>query len=73
MVGQGDWDKASWRKSSRSGSDGSQNGGCVSIAVCASYGAIRDTRNPCRTTIVLPMVALRQVLDEIKDGAFDLR
>ncbi|MEV3924140.1 DUF397 domain-containing protein [Actinomadura coerulea] len=70
MVGQGDWDKASWRKSSWSGSDPP---GCVSIAVSASYGAVRDTENPCRTIIVLPRAALRQVLEEIKKGAFDLR
>ncbi|NYE13080.1 hypothetical protein BJ999_003376 [Actinomadura citrea] len=71
MGGQGDWDKASWRKSRRSGSDGA--GGCVSLAVSASYGAIRDSRNPCRTTIVLPKTVLRRMLDDIKNGAFDLR
>lgn len=70
MGGQGDWDKASWRKSRRSGSDGT---GCVSIAVSSSCGAIRDTKNPRRTTIVLPRSVLRRMLDEIKSGAFDLR
>ncbi|MGI5415104.1 DUF397 domain-containing protein [Actinomadura luteofluorescens] len=71
MGGQGDWDQASWRKSSWSGAD--QETGCVSIAVSASCGAIRDTKNPRRTTIVLPKSVLRRVLDEIKSGAFDLR
>ncbi|MES9538637.1 DUF397 domain-containing protein [Spirillospora sp. NPDC049024] len=69
MGGQGDWDKASWRKSKRSGSDT----GCVSLAASASYGAIRDTKEPQRTTIVLPKAVLRGMLDEIKRGAFDLR
>ncbi|WP_149256974.1 DUF397 domain-containing protein [Actinomadura sp. K4S16] len=71
MGGQGDWDKASWRKSSRSGDDDVT--GCVSIAVSALYGAVRDTKNPCRTTIVLPKVVLRGMLNEIKNGGFDLR
>ncbi|WP_369009207.1 DUF397 domain-containing protein [Actinomadura sp. BRA 177] len=71
MGGQGDWDKASWRKSRRSGSDGS--GSCVSLAASASCGAIRDTKNPHRTTIILPRAVLRAMLDDIKDGAFDLR
>lgn len=71
MGGQGDWDKASWRKSRRSGTDGT--GGCVCLAASASHAAIRDTKNPCRTTIVLPKSVLRGMLDEIKKGAFDLR
>ncbi|MGI5202394.1 DUF397 domain-containing protein [Spirillospora sp. CA-108201] len=70
MGGQGDWDQASWRKSSRSGAD--QQAGCVSIAVSASCGAIRDTKNPRGTTIVLPRAVLRTILEEIKNGAFDL-
>ncbi|MFI0408248.1 DUF397 domain-containing protein [Actinomadura sp. 3N508] len=69
MGGQGDWDKASWRKSRRSGTDG----GCVSLATSASRGAVRDSKNPCRTTIVLPKAVLRRMLEEIKSGAFDLR
>ncbi|GAA2294120.1 hypothetical protein GCM10010402_60840 [Actinomadura luteofluorescens] len=71
MGGQGNWDKASWRKSRRSGSEGA--GECVSLASSASYAAIRDSKNPCRTTIVLPKSVLRGMLDEIKNGVFDLR
>jgi hypothetical protein len=69
MGGQGDWDRASWRKSRRSDTQT----GCVSLAASASCGAIRDTKNPRRTTIVLPKAVLRAMLAEIKDGAFDLR
>ncbi|MES9602011.1 DUF397 domain-containing protein [Actinomadura sp. NPDC000929] len=70
MDGLGDWDKASWRKSKRSGSDGT---GCVSLAASASYGAIRDTKNPRPTTILVSKSVLRGLLDEVKKGTFDLR
>lgn len=72
MGGQGNWDKVPWRKSRRSGSE-DQGGNCVAVAASASYAAIRDTNDPCRATIVLPKAALRGMLDEIKNGAFDLR
>ncbi|QXJ22462.1 DUF397 domain-containing protein [Actinomadura graeca] len=72
MGGQGDWATASWRKSKRSGSDDPPGGGCVSLAASASCGAIRDTRNPCGTMIIIRKAALRRMLDEIKNGVFDL-
>lgn len=68
MVGQGEWNEASWRKSTRSGSDG----GCVSVATVGSHGAVRDSKDPEPTTIVVPKAALRRLLQEIKRGEFDL-
>jgi hypothetical protein len=69
MGGQGDWDKASWRKSNRSGTDG----GCVSLAASDACIAVRDTKDPGRTTILLPRAVLGSMLEEIKKGTFDLR
>ncbi|NDU71441.1 DUF397 domain-containing protein [Actinomadura sp. DSM 109109] len=60
-----------WRTSRRSGSEGG-TGQCVSLAASAPFAAIRDSRDPCRTTIVLPGAALRRMLDAIKNGDFDL-
>jgi hypothetical protein len=71
MVGQGEWNKASWRKSVRSGSD-TQGGGCVCVAVIGSWGAIRDSKNPEPTTIVVPMTTLRGLFQNIKRGLLDL-
>jgi hypothetical protein len=70
MVGQGEWNEASWRKSKRSGSEG--GGGCVAVAAVGSYGAVRDSKNSELTTIVMPMAALRRLLKEIKRGELDL-
>jgi hypothetical protein len=71
MVGQGDLSEASWRKSKRSGSDGT--GSCVSVAAVGSCGAVRDSKDPELTTIVVSMAALRRLLQEIKRGDLDLR
>ncbi|GAA4063385.1 DUF397 domain-containing protein [Actinomadura sp. NPDC047616] len=71
MVGQGEWNEASWRKSVRSGSHESA-GGCVCVAVIGSWGAIRDSKDPEPRTIVMPKPALRRLFEEVKRGRLDL-
>ncbi|GAA4134510.1 DUF397 domain-containing protein [Actinomadura keratinilytica] len=71
MVGQGEWNKASWRKSVRCGSD-NKAGDCVCVAVIGSWGAIRDSKNPKPTTIVMPKSALGKLFDTVKRGRLDL-
>ncbi|GLZ14373.1 hypothetical protein Acsp04_46080 [Actinomadura sp. NBRC 104425] len=69
MVGQREWNQASWRKSRRSDSPG----GCVCLSVIGSWAAIRDSKNPQPVTLVMPRSALRGLIQEIKRGAWDLR
>jgi hypothetical protein len=71
MVGQRELNEATWRKSKRSGSDSSSS--CVSVAVVGSYGAIRDSKDPELTAIVVPMTMFRRLFAEIKRGILDLR
>lgn len=68
MTGATELDNAPWRKSVRSGSDGN----CVSLASHRAHVAIRDSKDPRRTTIVLAVTETRRLFDEIKAGLFDL-
>jgi Domain of unknown function (DUF397) len=49
-----------WRKSSRSNTGG--NGDCVEIAVTGPAAAIRDSKNPTTTPLILPTPALAALL-----------
>lgn len=71
MIGHRELNKASWRKSKRS--DDPTGSACISVAAVGSYGAIRDSKDPELTTLVVSMAALRRLFQEIKRGAWDLR
>jgi hypothetical protein len=51
---------AMWRKSSRS--NGGVNGDCVEISFTGPAAAIRDSKNPAATLLLLPTPALAALL-----------
>jgi len=48
-----DLSRLDWRKSTRSGQDGS-NGSCVEVAFAGPAVAVRDSKSPDRGTLVVP-------------------
>lgn len=68
MASCGELSKAGWRKSTRSASTDS----CVSIALVGGVGAVRDTKDPAVSTIMLPPSTLRSFLLATKAGKYDL-
>jgi hypothetical protein len=62
--------RATWRKSSRSGSNGDD---CVEIAAVSHGVAVRDSKNPKGAVLGLTMRDWRMFLDNVKDSTFDLQ
>ncbi|TDP65360.1 DUF397 domain-containing protein [Actinokineospora alba] len=52
-----DLDHARWRTSTRSG-----GGECVEVAFVPGEAAVRDSKNPCGGTLLLPESAWRSLL-----------
>jgi hypothetical protein len=61
--------RATWRKSSRSGSNGDA---CVEIAAASRGVAVRDSKNPEGPKLGYTGRDWRTFVDGVKDGAFDL-
>jgi hypothetical protein len=58
-----DWEKAAWRKSSRSGGSGGQ---CVELATTCGFTAVRDSKNPNGPIIVFADGAFGPFLANVK-------
>ncbi|ACZ00131.1 MULTISPECIES: DUF397 domain-containing protein [Thermomonospora] len=56
-----------WRKSSYSG----HNGNCVEAAAGHGVVAIRDSKTPAASYLILPADHWRSLLTAVKRGAFD--
>lgn len=63
-----DLSHASWRKSTRSGQEGS----CVELAALPAAVAVRDSKDPSGPALVFDRRAVRALLDEVKAGTLDL-
>jgi hypothetical protein len=61
-----DLSTARWRKSSRSSSAG--NAACVEIALLAERTAIRDSKNPNASALLLPTTAWQNLLTEVRNA-----
>ena len=62
---------ATWRKASRSGSNG---GDCVEVAsVGGGRMAVRDSKNPNGGVLVLTAGEWQALIGGVKDGEFDHR
>jgi len=61
-------DRAQWRKSSYSGSNG---GACVEVAVWAHGTAVRDSKDPAGPKLVFPAGDWLAFTDAVKAGEFD--
>lgn len=62
-------DELTWRKSSRSGSNGNQ---CVEVARTPSRTiATRDSKNPNGPTLQFDQPEFRRFLDEVRCGTHD--
>ncbi|MGH3756533.1 DUF397 domain-containing protein [Actinophytocola sp.] len=56
-----------WRKSSRSGQDGS-NGACVEVAVAGPAVAVRDSKEPAAGVLAFPAAGWAQLTGVLRDG-----
>ncbi len=56
--------RLSWRKSSRSTTNG-DNGNCVEIAFAGPVVAVRDSKNPVAATLAVPAAAFTTLLHTI--------
>jgi hypothetical protein len=66
------WDlsRTSWRKSSRSGSNG---GSCVEVAITSDRAvAVRDSKHPDGPVLVYSRAAWADFLHEVRAGSLDL-
>jgi len=56
----------SWRKSSRSGQDGS-NGSCVEVAFAGPAVAVRDSKNPAEGALAFPVTGWVQLTSVLRE------
>lgn len=61
---------AAWRKSSRS--DNTSSGTCVEVASFSAHVAVRDSKNPNKTNLVLSSHQWQNFIRGVKHGKFDL-
>jgi hypothetical protein len=59
--------QASWRKSSRSGS----NGNCVEIAFTGDMIAVRDSKDPTGGVLIFTHAEWDAFVGGVRDGEFD--
>lgn len=64
-----DFSQASWRKSSRSGTQTDQ---CVEATSAAGYVGVRDSKNPDGPTLGFNRSAWHTFTEGVKVGTFDL-
>ena len=57
-----------WRKSSRSGTQGTA---CVEVAVSPGAAAVRDSKAPAAARLEFPALRWDAFLSGIKDGRYD--
>ncbi|HEY7598235.1 MAG TPA: DUF397 domain-containing protein [Actinophytocola sp.] len=62
-----DLSNLAWRKSSRSGSNGS-NGACVEVAFAGPAVAVRDSKQPAAGTLAFPAAGWAQLTGALRDG-----
>lgn len=64
-----DLSRADWRKARRS----SDNGGCVEVAAnLPGVVAVRDSKRPENGAHVVSRVAFAALLDDLKNGRYDI-
>lgn len=62
-------DRATWRRSSYSGSGGTGGGDCVEAArLDSGQFGLRDSKNPGAGTLVLPHTGMSALLSEIRNA-----
>lgn len=61
-------DRAQWRKSSYSGSNG---GACVEVAVWTHGMAVRDSKDPAGPKLIFPADEWLAFTDAVKAGEFE--
>lgn len=63
-----DLSRAAWRKSTRSGQEGS----CVELADLATAVGVRDSKNPTGPALVFSRSEVANLLGRVRSGALDL-
>jgi hypothetical protein len=63
-----DLSRAVWRKSTRSGGEGS----CVELADLATAVGVRDSKDPSGPALVFDRTELADLLGRVRSGALDL-
>jgi len=63
-----DLSRADWRKSKRSGDQGS----CVELADLATAVGVRDSKDPAGPALVFGRPAIADLLGRVRSGALDL-
>jgi hypothetical protein len=61
-----------WRKSSRTGSGSGGGGNCVEVAANPGTVAVRDSKNPKKSILILFSSQWNNLVREVKHGKFDL-